>query len=648
VIATLPVSVIIPAYDRAEMLRRSLASIAVQTVAPDEVIVVDDGSRDDTQHVARSLGARVIRHEQNRGLSAARNTGLSAAANSWVALLDSDDEWLPHHLGHIWQLRGDHVLVAASALNCGEDPDRYRFCGPVSAGPAILTRGDQLIFPGNSIPVSASMFRRDVALELGGFRPHRGVVEDFDLWLRLLERGTAICSPTVSVIYHVHDGQMSLADRRVMQLAHIEASEAHRQRTDGARAPITRWEGVAAWDNLRRAVEARKPLAGARWLAHIARHPQRAFGVSTIWVRRLRVRRRSAELRRAGVGPALAREGEVRRIEVRADASASLSATESLLVRNAIQPETSRASAEETAGEVLMASAQLVGAPASPAIHSSNGQAPPPETVGSVLLRALRRYRVLVLLCSVALAGGGAAWGLTRAPVYSASSTLQVGKVNPNSPGFYGFVQSATALATAFSRSVEAEAVLSAVHGHLGLAPTETLERLSAEPIPNSPVFRVIATGTSARGAIALANVASAAVVQYVNSSGANTSGPGLLSSYHAVAAKLARAQADAEAAARVFKAHPSPGTGAALIDARALVSAEKLRAQAIASGYQESEQGATSTSLVSLLAGASSASSDRASKVELYAFTGLLAGFVIGCLLALALERRRSALAPA
>src|SRR3712207_89972 len=86
----LPVSVIVPAYNRAEMLRRSLASIGSQR--PElaaEVIVVDDGSSDDTAATAERLGARVIRHERNRGLATARNTGLEAATYPWVALLDS-------------------------------------------------------------------------------------------------------------------------------------------------------------------------------------------------------------------------------------------------------------------------------------------------------------------------------------------------------------------------------------------------------------------------------------------------------------------------------------------------------------------------------------------------------------------------------
>jgi GT2 family glycosyltransferase len=303
------VTVVIPAYDRAEMLKRSLASVWAQTPrAPAEVIVVDDGSRDDTSSVARELGATVVRHPQNRGLSAARNTGLREASHPWIALLDSDDEWLPHHLAHVWSLREDHVLVAGSSLNCGADPARYRFRGPVAARPVVFDRGEQLIFPTNPVPVSASLFKRDLALELGGFRPHRGVVEDFDMWLRLLEHGTAICSPTVSIIYHVHDQQMSQQDARTMQLAHIDASEAHRRRTRGPRTPIQRWEGVAAWDNMRGAVDARQLSAAVRWGLHIVRRRQRIIGMLRTWVWRFHVRRRSAQLRRAGVGPRAQRQ----------------------------------------------------------------------------------------------------------------------------------------------------------------------------------------------------------------------------------------------------------------------------------------------------------------------------------------------------
>jgi glycosyltransferase involved in cell wall biosynthesis len=301
--ARLPVSVIIPAYNRAHMLRRALASVWSQRPSlPAEVIVVDDGSTDETAEVASGLGATVIRHPRNLGLSAARNSGLQVARNAWVALLDSDDEWLPHHLASLWQLRGDHVLVTGSALQCGADPAADRFAGPLARHPVVLRSGEQLVYPSNIVPVSASMFRRALALDAGGFRPYHGVVEDFDMWLRLLERGTAICSPGVSIIYHVHAGQMSSRDIRAMQLGHAAAAEEHARRTGGSRVPIERSQAVAAWDNLSKARKQRRPRQVISWLAYLAARRQRLIGLLGILVKHYRVRRRSAELRRAGIG----------------------------------------------------------------------------------------------------------------------------------------------------------------------------------------------------------------------------------------------------------------------------------------------------------------------------------------------------------
>ena len=301
--ARLPVCVIVPAYNRAGMLRRSLASVWEQKPAlPASVIVVDDGSDDDTAAVAAEMGATVVRHARNEGLSAARNSGLRAAAEPWVALLDSDDEWLSHHLATVWPLRAGHVLVAGSAIHCGEDPRADRFAGPLTRRPLVLRRGEQLIYPSNVVPVSAALFKRELALTAGGFRPHHGVVEDLDMWLRLLQQGTAVCSPRVTIIYHRHAGQMSARDQRTMQLGHLAAAEAHLRRAGGSRPALERFEGVAAWDNLRDALEQRRRLAALRWAAYAAARPRRVLGVAGLLAKRYRVRRRSATLRRAGVG----------------------------------------------------------------------------------------------------------------------------------------------------------------------------------------------------------------------------------------------------------------------------------------------------------------------------------------------------------
>src|SRR3954453_7217626 len=102
---TLPVTVIIAAYNRADTVGRAVTSALGQRPRPPaQVLVIDDGSAEDTAHVGKRAGAEGVRHEVNRRVGPARNTGIARATHPWLALLDSDDEWLPHHLDSLWPL----------------------------------------------------------------------------------------------------------------------------------------------------------------------------------------------------------------------------------------------------------------------------------------------------------------------------------------------------------------------------------------------------------------------------------------------------------------------------------------------------------------------------------------------------------------
>ena len=95
------ISVVIPLYNRRQEVLRALASVLRQSRAADEIVVVDDDSKDGSAEAVEALGERrirLVRHPQNRGASAARNTGIAAAQGDWIALLDSDDEWAPRKL----------------------------------------------------------------------------------------------------------------------------------------------------------------------------------------------------------------------------------------------------------------------------------------------------------------------------------------------------------------------------------------------------------------------------------------------------------------------------------------------------------------------------------------------------------------------
>lgn len=100
-ISSVKVSVVLPTYNRAHLIRRSITSVLAQTYHDLELIIVDDGSTDNTEEVVRAFDdqrIRYLKYPENRGVSAARNTGIKAARGSYIAFQDSDDEWLPQKL----------------------------------------------------------------------------------------------------------------------------------------------------------------------------------------------------------------------------------------------------------------------------------------------------------------------------------------------------------------------------------------------------------------------------------------------------------------------------------------------------------------------------------------------------------------------
>lgn len=275
-----------------------MASIAAQLRRPAEVIVIDDASDDDTAAVAAALGARVIRHDRNRGIAEARNTGVRAATQPWVALLDHDDEWLPGHLAALWRIRAEHPLVSNSALACGDNPAEDRFWGAASRRPLVVRSPAAILWPTNPIPASATMVRRDAVLAVGGFRPPDGV-DDLDLWVRIVEHGSAVISPVVGLIYRVHDGQIS-HDVAAMHSGHLVVARAFSDRGWWSPRLPERCIGVAAWDRLQlaRAGGRRGAVVGEAWT--ILRRRDRLIGVVGLWRRRLALRRRSMVVSRSG------------------------------------------------------------------------------------------------------------------------------------------------------------------------------------------------------------------------------------------------------------------------------------------------------------------------------------------------------------
>jgi hypothetical protein len=277
---------------------------------------------------------------------------------------------------------------------------------------------------------------------------------------------------------------------------------------------------------------------------------------------------------------------------------------------------------------------------------ASNAFAQPAETIrgvfeppGGFVLSAISRNKLIVLVAAVIFALIGLGVGNARRSTYTASATLQVGQVNPNSPGFLGYVESSASLATAFSRAITAAPVLATIQDKLNLVPAKAIPRLSAEPLPQSPAFRVLATGPTEYAAVQLANVAADAVITYeVHSNSANPETTSLLADYRHASIHLHHATNTVEHLTRGLRTRKS-----ALAGAEAERNATALELRAIEVAYTNAVTSeAPRSGLVTLLAGATSASSNSRSKIELFGFIGLLGGGIIGCGAAALCERRR------
>lgn len=185
------VSVLIPAYNAASLIEEALNSVHDQIFQDFEIIVVDDGSHDNTKEVVDlwlervGLRGQCIR-QKNKKIAGARNTGINAAAGKYIALLDHDDLWMSNKLEVVMTEFSTHPEVDLICHN--ENIMRDRMIVSVSRnGPAAKQMYENLLFRGNALSPSASVFKREVALAIGGFRenPEFNTVEDYDFWMRL-------------------------------------------------------------------------------------------------------------------------------------------------------------------------------------------------------------------------------------------------------------------------------------------------------------------------------------------------------------------------------------------------------------------------------------------------------------------------------
>ncbi|MEO6595443.1 MAG: glycosyltransferase family A protein [Planctomycetota bacterium] len=248
-----PVTVVIPAFNAAQFLAVTLESLQQQTMVPEQVILVDDGSTDDTLEIARRFGVTCLQQSQ-AGPGSARNRGLHEAKSEFIAFLDADDWYVPDKLEksieHLELLGAACVSTDAWCVR-GDRIERRRNDRRVV--PAAITL-EQLL-RGNPVVCSTVVARRTTVLDVGGFdeRPELIATEDYDLWLRMAHREPIAYLPDPLTFYRTHAGSLSVnkrflsgVDSILERIAKEHAGEAHFQNLVLRRRAEARLD--LAWD----------------------------------------------------------------------------------------------------------------------------------------------------------------------------------------------------------------------------------------------------------------------------------------------------------------------------------------------------------------------------------------------------------------
>jgi GT2 family glycosyltransferase len=220
------VSVIIPTYNRCAWLPRAIESVLDQTYAPLELIVVDDGSTDRTPDLLKAYGRdiRVIR-QTNKGVSGARNAGIRAAGGELIALLDSDDSWLPEKLEH----QVAFFRASPRAMICQTEEIWIRNGNRVNPKKRHQKFSGMIFektLPLCLVSPSAVMMRASLFEEVGLFDERLPACEDYDLWLRIAWKYPVYLISIPLIVKHGgHPDQLSatpeLDKYRIQSLAKI-------------------------------------------------------------------------------------------------------------------------------------------------------------------------------------------------------------------------------------------------------------------------------------------------------------------------------------------------------------------------------------------------------------------------------------------
>ena len=212
-----PVAAIVTCHNYGRFLGEAIESVLAQSHAPSEVVVVDDGSTDDTAQVAARYAARGVRyvHRPRGGAGAARNAGLRSTSAPLIAFLDADDAWLPHRVAVGVAHLARHPTAALAAAHAFACDEAMRPTSVVHAlrGPASGMVLDELLVHNVVLNPSSVLIRRSALEAVGGFSElPRG--QDWDTWLKIAKRFPIGFVDDVVALVRRHSGSITLRSGR--------------------------------------------------------------------------------------------------------------------------------------------------------------------------------------------------------------------------------------------------------------------------------------------------------------------------------------------------------------------------------------------------------------------------------------------------
>lgn len=247
------ISIVIPTYNSADTLLRAIEAAQQQTYTKIEILVVDDGSNDNTQALMQDRSDLIYIRQENQGPSAARNTGIAHAKGQYIAFLDADDTWAPEKSSlqmKIFQERGDMDLVACQWVRQGGEPDHT--ADPFDGESLPLVKMISL----NQFQTSTVLAKRKVFETVGGFNSAYNGAEDWEMWLRISTRFNIWRMNAKLVIYYDMPTGYSKNLNRVYETMLAMLKEYNPEKKNALTATLTpsAYHNLMAWHHLRFAV----------------------------------------------------------------------------------------------------------------------------------------------------------------------------------------------------------------------------------------------------------------------------------------------------------------------------------------------------------------------------------------------------------